>query len=119
MSTDDNSSPTACIGWTTFEKRADAEHCAQQLVAEGLAFCVQVEGTVQSHYRWEGKAEIGEEHPVRIKHMDHNGDAIQDWLRKNHPYDTPQWIAVKACDSLEEYFLWALQNSKPRSAKTV
>jgi periplasmic divalent cation tolerance protein len=118
MTSDDVSSPTPCIGWTTFEKKSDAEHCAEQLVAAGLAFCVQVEPPVRSYYQWEGNLDSGEEHPVRIKHMDCNGPAIQRWLRENHPYDTPQWIAVKACDSLEEYFHWALQNSKPRSEKT-
>ena len=111
--------PQLCIGWTTLETESDASNCAKELLGKGLAFCVQVEGPVQSYYQWDGSTQSNKEFPVRIKHMDHNGPAIQEWLRKNHPYETPQWIAVKACDSLEEYFHWALQNSKTRSAETT
>ena len=101
-----------CIGWTSYEKKTEAEFCAQQLVSKGLAFCVQVESPVRSYYQWDGKVVSTEEYVVRIKHTDNNTSAIKDWLRKNHPYDNPQWITVKACDSLKEYFAWALENSK-------
>ena len=113
----DSSTPSLRIGWTTFGREADAQSCATELVSKGLAFCAQVEGAVQSYYQWDGKLETSQEFPVRIKHLDCNGPQICKWLQKNHPYDTPQWISIKACDYLEEYFLWALQNSKPRSER--
>ncbi len=99
-----------CIGWTTFQKHEEAEKCATELVSLGLAFCVQVENPVESHYMWKEKAESTREYPVRIKYIEKQGSAIQGWLKKNHPYETPQWIAIKACDLLEEYYQWALQD---------
>ena len=103
--------PSVYIGWTTFENEETAKHCATELVASGLAFCVQLEGEVKAYYKWEDKQESSREFPVRIKHLDANGPNIKEWLRQNHPYEIPQWISIKACDYLEEYFNWALKNS--------
>jgi periplasmic divalent cation tolerance protein len=98
------------IGWTTFEKQKDAQACAKALIEANLAFCVQVESPVQSFYEWEGKVEESQEFPVRIKYVAAREDQLQTWLRKNHPYETPQWIAIKACTTLPEYHCWSLQN---------
>ena len=95
-----------CIGWTSYEKNCRILRATTCF--KGLAFCVQVESPVRSYYQWNGKVVSTEEYVVRIKHTDNNTSAIKDWLRKNHPYDNPQWITVKACDSLKEYFAWAL-----------
>jgi len=103
------------IGWTTFEKLEEAQACAEALMEENLAFCVQVESPVQSFYRWKGKVENGKEFPVRVKYVQAMDAKIQDWLRKNHPYETPQWVAIKACAVLPEYHSWALQNFQPPS----
>jgi periplasmic divalent cation tolerance protein len=103
------------IGWTTFEKLEEAQACAKSLIEANLAFCVQVESPVQSFYRWEGKVENGKEFPVRVKYVLAMDEKIQDWLRENHPYETPQWIAIKACAALPEYHSWSLQNFQPPS----
>ena len=101
------------IGWTTFEKLEEAQACAKSLIEENLAFCVQVESPVLSFYRWKEKVENGEEYPVRIKYVQAMDEKIQEWLHKNHPYETPQWIAIKACTTLPEYHCWSLQNFQP------
>ncbi|MEM9026350.1 MAG: divalent cation tolerance protein CutA, partial [Verrucomicrobiota bacterium] len=36
------------IGWTTFASEDDAQKLGDQLVAEGLAACVQLDGPVRS-----------------------------------------------------------------------
>jgi periplasmic divalent cation tolerance protein len=105
------------IGWTTFEKENDAQACAKALIEANLAFCVHVESPVQSFYRWEGKVEESQEFPVRVKYIAAMDEKIQNWLRDNHPYETPQWIAIKACTALPEYHSWSLQNFLPLSAE--
>ena len=45
------------IAWTTVGTSAEAERLASDVVAAGLAACVQVEGPIASHFRWEGKTE--------------------------------------------------------------
>jgi periplasmic divalent cation tolerance protein len=109
----ENSQEPLAIGWTTFEKLEEAQSCAKALIAANLAFCVQVESPVQSFYEWEGNVEESREYPVRIKYVAAMDEKIQKWLRKNHPYETPQWIAIKACTTLPEYHCWTLQNFHP------
>ena len=53
--------PAMLIAWTTVGTSAEAERLASDVVAAGLAACVQVEGPIVSHFRWEGK-KIGRAH---------------------------------------------------------
>jgi periplasmic divalent cation tolerance protein len=45
------------IAWTTLPSRPEAEALAANVIAQGLAICVQIEGPILSHYRWRGRAE--------------------------------------------------------------
>ena len=45
------------LAWTTVATPEDAARLARGAVEAGLAACVQVEGPVVSHYRWEGRLE--------------------------------------------------------------
>ena len=108
-----------CIGWSTFKNRSDAERCASELISNKLAFCAQVESEIFSYYSWEDKEERSKEFPVKIKYLEINGPDIKCWIKQNHPDDIPQWISIKACDYLEEYFNWGLKNSGISKIKSV
>ena len=43
------------IAWTTVETKEVAQQLARQWVECGVAVCVQIEGPIESVYRWEGK----------------------------------------------------------------
>ena len=55
------------VAWTTVADRADADRLAAGAVERGLAACVQIDGPVTSHYRWEGKLERSEEFRLTFK----------------------------------------------------
>ena len=55
------------IAWTTVAKREDAELLAVEVVARNLAVCVQIEGPITSHYRWQGKDERADEYRLVFK----------------------------------------------------
>ena len=57
------------IAWTTVASREEADHLASEAVRLGLAACVQVDGPVRSHYRWEAKVENAEEFRLCFKFM--------------------------------------------------
>lgn len=101
------------IGWTTVETREQAEAIAAGLVEERLAACVQVEGPIRSHYRWEGKMEVTEEYRLAIKFIPLRHLELEAWLFSRHPYDTPQWLVVRAEHVAEKYLSWAQANSNP------
>jgi periplasmic divalent cation tolerance protein len=95
------------IAWTTVGTAADADRLAAEVVATGLAACVQIDGPVVSHFRWEGKPERVEEFRLCFKVMPEQLAALRTLVLAAHPYDTPEWIAVQAEDVGEKYLSWA------------
>ena len=99
------------VAWTTVEKRADADRLAAAAVARNLAVCVQVDGPLTSHYRWQGKDERAEEYRLAFKCLENHVVALEKFVLAQHPYDTPEWLAVRADRVGEKYLSWAMANS--------
>ncbi len=99
------------IGWTTVARREHAEQLARDVISRGLAACVQVDGPVASHYRWEGRIERAEEFRLMFKCTAAQLSALEAHVLANHPYATPEWIAVNAERVGEKYLSWAEANS--------
>ena len=99
------------IAWTTVGSRPDADRLAAEAVAQGLAACVQVDGPIVSHYRWQGKAERSEEFRLTFKCVPGRLNALAERILATHPYDTPEWIVVRAEQVSEKYLSWAEANS--------
>lgn len=102
------------LAWTTVATRAEADHLAAGAVAAGLAVCVQIDGSVVSHYRWEGKLERAEEHRLLFKFLPATAAALEKHVLAEHPYDTPEWIVIPATHVTEKYLSWATANSSTR-----
>jgi uncharacterized protein involved in tolerance to divalent cations len=83
-----------------------AERLARVLVEERLAACVQVVPGVRSFYRWEGEVTADDEHLLLVKSLASRFAAIRDRIRSDHPYDTPEVLAVPAVDVDDRYFSW-------------
>lgn len=94
------------VGWTTTATRADADRVARGLVEAGLAACTQVSGPITSVYRWAGQVEAAEEFRVTVKFASTQAGAVAAWLGANHPYDTPQWVALRSDTTTEKYLKW-------------
>jgi periplasmic divalent cation tolerance protein len=99
------------VAWTTVGNRPDADRLAADAVARGLAACVQVEGPVVSHYRWQGKLEHNEEFRLTFKCVPERLGALTERVLATHPYETPEWIVVRAEQVSEKYLSWAEANS--------
>lgn len=95
------------IAWTTVGTLADADRLAAEAVAAGLAACVQIDGPVVSHFRWEGKHERVEEFRLCFKVLPDQLDRLRQMVLAAHPYDTPEWLVVRAEDVGEKYLSWA------------
>ncbi len=99
------------VAWTTVAERADADRIATGAVARNLAVCVQIDGPVTSHYRWQGKDEKSDEYRLTFKCLPGSLLPLEEYVLGAHPYDTPQWIAVRAERVGEKYLSWAEANS--------
>lgn len=99
------------IGWTTLPGREEAIELARSAVELRLAACGQVDGPIRSYYLWKGKFEDSEEFRLTLKFLPERSAKIEAWLRKIHPYETPQWVVVKAESVSEGYLAWARENT--------
>jgi uncharacterized protein involved in tolerance to divalent cations len=93
---------------------ATATRLAHLLVEERLAACVQVVPAVTSVYRWQGAVETAQEHLLLAKTTAASFDAIRDRIRSEHPYDTPEVLAVPVIDIDAGYAAWADAAIGPR-----
>ena len=91
---------------TTTGTREVAERIAVELVDLRLAACVQVSGPMTSIYRWQGKVENAEEWLCTAKTSREKLPAIQELLKRLHPYEVPELIATPIVDGSEAYLKW-------------
>jgi periplasmic divalent cation tolerance protein len=99
------------IGWTTFSNKDDAHRIASALIECKLAACVNIEAPVTAYYNWKGELESGEEYKITVKFPKVNTEAIKTWIEENHPYDTPQWIAIEVDSASKKYAEWVMDSS--------
>jgi periplasmic divalent cation tolerance protein len=102
------------IAWTTVEKKEDAERMAAEAVRLGLAACVQIDGPIVSHFKWQGRNERSEEFRLCFKFAPAALAPLETWVLAHHPYENPEWIAVRAERAAEKYLSWAEANFTSR-----
>ena len=95
------------IAWTTVANRPEAEILARGIVDAQLAACVQIEGPLTSFSRWEGRLEEATEFRLTIKFLPEQSAGLEAWVHIHHPYETPEWLTLRAENVSEKYLSWA------------
>jgi periplasmic divalent cation tolerance protein len=83
-----------------------ANTIAHELVQRGLAACVNILPSIRSVYTWKGKVETANEHLLLVKSHTRQYKAIEALIRKLHPYELPEIIAVPIAGGLDKYLSW-------------
>jgi len=91
---------------TTFEYRADAEKMATALLEKRLIACAQIAGPVSSSYWWQGEIVFCEEYLLAMKSDESLYNELEQFVKKSHPYDTPEIIATVITHLSEDYRQW-------------
>jgi periplasmic divalent cation tolerance protein len=102
---EDNPNDTLLV-FTNAPDRTIAMRIAQTLVDERLAACVNVLGECTSVYRWEGSVETAQELPMIIKTRSARYAEVETAIRRLHPYELPEILAVPVVQGLSEYLEW-------------
>ena len=95
---------------------AVAEKIARALIEARVAACVNIMSPCASVYRWQGAIEKAEEVPVFIKTTVDRYPEVEALVRKLHPYELPEILAVPAGRGLHDYLAWVLAETTPGAA---
>lgn len=98
------------IAWTTVSSLADAERIASDPALMNQTVCIQIEGPIRSHYRWQGKREQSDEYRLTIKCLPDQLAGVAHRVHTLHPYSIPQWVVVASTSVSEKYLSWAQTN---------
>ena len=83
-----------------------AERIARALVDERVAACVNVVPGVVSIYRWKGAVTRDDEVLLVIKTRDDKLAALREAIRRVHPYEVPEIVAISPVDVDAAYARW-------------
>lgn len=104
------------IVMTNAPDRATAEAIARAAVEARVAACVNIMSPCTSIYRWQGAVETAEEVPVFMKTTTARYAELEALVRKLHPYELPEIVAVPPAHGLPAYFDWVQAETSPGAA---
>jgi periplasmic divalent cation tolerance protein len=105
---------SALLVITNVPDHALATTMALELLDRRLAACVNIGTPVRSIYHWQDRIETGQEVPVLVKTRAALYSNVEDAIRKIHPYDTPEIIAIAVVEGDERYLDWLRAETAPR-----
>ena len=92
--------------FTTTNSRKNANEIVKTLLAKRLASCVQIIGPINSTYWWKGRLEDAKEWLCLIKASAKDYRLIEANIKKVHPYDVPEILAVPVLEGNIDYLRW-------------
>lgn len=98
---------------TTLASLDDARRLVRTLVDERLVACGTVLPGATSVYRWQGGIHDAAEVVVLLKTMSTRWDALCDAVRRHHPYDVPELLALPVSAGLDAYVDWVAEEVAP------
>jgi len=97
---------------TTLNNRGTIEKIGRALVEKRLVACAQIVGPIQSIYRWKGNVEDAQEWLLLMKSRESLYPAIEKEIRRQHPYELPEIVAVDVAKGLSGYLEWVADETK-------
>ena len=78
-----------------------------------LVACANLIPGLESHYWWQDKIETAREILILFKTTRHNLPALEELVLKQHPYDTPEFIALNPSAATARYLKWWMDSLQP------
>lgn len=100
-----NTTTEYCVVMTTCLTQLEANTLARAIIEQKLGACIQT-SQIQSHYRWEGKLQTGNEILMHIKTTCAKYPALERYLASEHSYETPQIVQIPITAGLPDYLNW-------------
>ena len=97
---------------TTVENQQQGEQLAAILLDHHAAACIQIDGPIQSHYRWQGRTCCENEYRLIIKTAPTQCRRLRELIIRHHPYDQPQVITLESIDVDPGYAKWVAEQAE-------
>jgi periplasmic divalent cation tolerance protein len=97
---------------TAADDRGIIEKIGRDLVEKKLVACAQILGPIQSIYRWKEAVEDADEWLLLMKSKTSLYPAIEEEIRRQHPYEVPEIIAINIDKGLKAYLDWVAGETK-------
>lgn len=97
---------------TTADDRSIIEKIGRDLVERRLIACAQILGPIQSIYRWKGTVEDASEWLLLMKSKASLYPVIEEEIRRQHPYELPEIIAINIDKGHTGYLNWVASETK-------
>ena len=97
---------------TTADKKDVIEKIGRDLVEKRLVACAQILGPIQSIYRWKGVMENADEWLLFMKSRASLYPAIESEIKRQHPYEVPEIIALPIKSGLAGYLGWIMEETR-------
>ncbi len=94
----------------TTPNRSASEKLSKGLLRNRLAACINRLSGIQSRYWWKGKIETAKEELLLIKTTQSRLLPLTQWVKKNHPYQVCEVIALPISAGNKAYLEWVDQS---------
>lgn len=94
-----------CLVMTSTASEAEAQTLAQHIVQARLAACVQVQA-IKSFYVWKEQPCAEQEWLLLIKSRTAVYPALEDFIRAQHRYETPEIVQLPITAGSSDYLRW-------------
>ena len=102
---------------TTVADEEQAGDLARSIVDAGLAACVQIQ-PIRSVYRWKGETCDEAEWRLMIKTTGAHYANLEQHIKANHAYETPEIVQVPITGGSREYLAWMDEYTADEAAGT-
>lgn len=99
---------------TTLPTEVHAQAIAEAVVRDRLAACAQVQGPIQSTFRWQGAVDHSTEWYCHCKTTRAAFPALERLIRSLHPYEVPEIIATPVVAGHEPYLAWVVEQVRSK-----
>jgi periplasmic divalent cation tolerance protein len=94
-----------------------ARQLAQNALARRLTACASLIPGIESHYWWKGKLEKSAEVLIVFKTPATQLKTLEKLVLENHPYDTPEFVALNLSGGNGRYLDWLARETEETENK--
>ncbi|MEP6664209.1 MAG: divalent-cation tolerance protein CutA [Verrucomicrobiota bacterium] len=87
-----------------------ARKLSNVILRKRLAACANLIPKIESHYWWKGKITSNTEVLMILKTSRAKLAELEKCVVKNHPYDTPEFLALPISSGNKKYLHWILDS---------